>query len=77
MSGVIRFVATGLMWGLFWVYGFSIVVGQKPIFSYLQQYLVQNEVVENLDRQLADTLDAMRSKIIASKEAGVEAIKKL
>jgi hypothetical protein len=77
MSGVVRFVSTGLMWGLFWVYGFSVVIGQKTVFSYLHQYLVQNSIVEDLDRKLAETLDGLRSKLIASKEAGLETIKKL
>jgi len=77
MAGIFRFISTGLLWGLFWVYGFSIVVGQRPIFSYLNQYLVQNSVVQELDRRLADSLDALRSKIIASKDEGIETIKKL
>ena len=76
MTGIISFFARGLAWGVFWIYGFSIVIGQRPVFMYLNEFFVKNSMVESVDRKLAETLESLRTQTFAGRDDAVQHIKK-
>jgi hypothetical protein len=53
MKKVLKFVGVGVLW----VYILSIRVGGSTIFHYANDILVQNQIVEAIDRQLAVAYD--------------------
>lgn len=60
MKGVLKFFGLGVLW----VYILSIRVGETTIFHHANDILVQNQIVEAIDRQLAEAYEG------ASKQAG-------
>jgi hypothetical protein len=50
---VLKFLGLGVLW----VYILSVRVGGDTIFSYANDILVKNQIVEAIDRQLADSYD--------------------
>lgn len=57
-KGILKFLGLGVLW----VYILSIRVGQETIFHHANDILVQNQIVEAIDRQLAETWDSVSSK---------------
>lgn len=49
--------------GVIWVYIFSIRIGGHTLFSYANDILVQNSIVEAIDHTLADTVDSLASRV--------------
>lgn len=45
--------------GVVWVYVLSIRIGGNTIFSYANDILVQNRIVEAIDRSFADAMDTI------------------
>lgn len=45
--------------GVIWVYVLSIRIGGQTIFSYANDILVQNRIVEAIDRSFADAMDTI------------------
>ena len=44
--------------GILWVYILSVRVGGQTIFHHANDILVQNQIVEAIDRQLAEACDS-------------------
>lgn len=55
---VLKFLGVGVLW----VYILSIRVGHETIFHHANDILVQNQIVEAIDRQLAETWDSISNK---------------
>lgn len=51
---ILRFFGMGVLW----VYLLSIRVGGETIFHYAHDILVENQIVEAIDRQLGETYDS-------------------
>jgi hypothetical protein len=60
MSDRMKNVFKCLVVGVVWVYILSIRVGGQTLFHYANDILVQNQIVEAIDRQLADTVQDAR-----------------
>jgi hypothetical protein len=56
MKNVFKYFGVGVIW----VYILSIRVGGLTLFHYANDILVQNQIVEAIDRQLADTVQDAR-----------------
>lgn len=50
---ILKFMGMGVLW----VYILSIRVGQETIFFHAHDILVENQIVEAIDRQLAQAYD--------------------
>ncbi len=55
---VLKFIGLGVVW----VYILSIRIGNQTIFFHANDILVQNQIVEAIDRQLADSWDSLSTK---------------
>jgi hypothetical protein len=56
MSDRMKYVLRCLGVGIVWVYILSIRVGGQTLFHYANDILVQNHIVEAIDRQLAEAV---------------------
>jgi hypothetical protein len=48
--------------GVLWVYILSIRIGNETIFKHANEILVQNQIVEAIDNQLAETWEQVSAK---------------
>jgi hypothetical protein len=55
---VLKFLGLGVLW----VYILSVRVSNETIFQHANNILVQNQIVEAIDRQLAETWDSVSAK---------------
>jgi hypothetical protein len=54
MKNILKFVGVGVVW----VYILSIRVGGSTLFQHANDILVQNQIVEAIDRQLAEVFES-------------------
>lgn len=51
MIGSVRFLVRTLLSAAFWIFVFSIKIGDRTLFAYGNEVLVENRVVSYLDRE--------------------------
>jgi hypothetical protein len=56
--------------GVIWVYILSINIGGKTIFSYANDILVQNRIVDAIDQTLAGALESVSQRVGLSSSSG-------
>ena len=63
MSETVKRVLKTMGFGIIWVYVLSIRIGGGTLFSYANDILVQNSIVEAIDHTMADSVEDVAARI--------------
>ena len=62
MEAIIKGLFKFLLHGIFWTFLLSININQRPIFSYANDFFVQNSLVQAADEKLATLWENVKTK---------------
>lgn len=68
MSMIVTPIVKTTLWGILWVFVLSFEVQQRSLFSYANEYLVRNQLVETSRYELAEIWGHLRDSLMGGEK---------